>query len=148
MGQPTLIKQMDEWRILPRTEQVTELYFTDYGRLAGSSRSGVAQTVAFAVHNIEHRTTTYYYTLTAMSEDGMVKHQIGSGRVTLAHNHSQVVDKTVVIPQFDGRNERIVVNVSLDYKSVVLGSNTASSQQQSIHFWANANTLSEDKKRI
>ena len=123
---------MDAWRLLPRPERVTELYFTDHRQLPAATTPEVTQTILFTVHNLEHQTTTYYYTLTAMSEDDTTEHPMGGGSFTLAHDRSLTTSKTVTLPLQD---ERIAVKVNVEYKGVAYGDNKPSTQKQSIHYW-------------
>jgi hypothetical protein len=123
---------MDEWRLLPRAERVTELYFTNYRQLPTSANAGAQQTVAFTVHNLEHRTTDYHYKLTAVPEDEKTEHRLGSGNFTLTHNDSLNISRTVTIPMQD---KRVAVKVTLKYMGIASGESTLSSQKQAIHYW-------------
>lgn len=132
MAQSILAKQMDEWRLLPRLERVTELYFTDYRQLPASVSPGAQQTVAFTVHNLEHRKTDYRYKLTAMPEDEQTERQLGAGKFTLNHNDSAKIRKTVTLPLLD---KRVAVKVTLEYMGIASGESTPSAQKQAIHYW-------------
>lgn len=132
MAQSILAKQMDEWRLLPRLERVTELYFTDYRQLPTSVSPDAKQTVAFTVHNLEHRTTDYHYKLSVTSEDEQTERPLGSGKFTLNHNENLKVNRTVTLPVLD---KRVAVKVTLEYMGIVSGESTLSTQKQAIHYW-------------
>ena len=132
MAQSILARQMDEWRLLPRLEHVTELYFTDYRQLPASVLPGARQTVAFTVRNLEHRTTGYHYKLIAMSEDEKTERPLGTGGFTLAHDDTSKVKRTVTLPAL---GERIAVKVSLEYMGITSGGSASGTKKQSIHYW-------------
>lgn len=136
---------MDDWKLLPRPERLTELYFTDYKQLRPSAGVDAPQTVAFTVRNFEHQAITYHYVLTAMSEDGLTEYPLGGGKFTLAHDRSLVVSKPIVLPPKDGR---LSVRVSLQYRGLSTGNDTPKLQKQSIHYWTaglNASGAGEER---
>jgi len=143
VGRPTLAKQMDDWLLLPRPERVTELYFVDYRQLSASATPETEQTISFAVHNLEHQTTTYRYTLTAKSEDAEEDHMLGGGSFTLDHDGSKETSRTVTIPKLDGR---VAVKVSLEYEGIAFGDSTPTLQTQSIHYWATTPNMPDSDK--
>ena len=129
--QSAVAHQMDEWQLLPRPERVTELYFTDY---RDTPRSGLAQTVAFTVHNIEHRTTTYRYKIVIQEEADNKERLMAEGSFTLAHDHSLVTTKNIT-PTASGKRSSMKVN--LEYEGIVRGTRAPTDQKQSIHYWFN-----------
>ena len=132
MAQPILAKQMDKWKLLPRPERMTELYFTDYQQLHPSIGVGTPQTVMFTVHNLEHQATTYHYVLSATSKDDAVERPLGDGKFTLAHDQSLAVSKQVVLPPID---KQLSIEVSLQYSGLNAGDTAPTLQKQSIHYW-------------
>ncbi len=140
-----LARQLDDWKLLPRPERVTELYFTGYRQLHPSTGLGAPQTVAFTVRNLEHQATTYSYVLTAVSEDDVIKHPLGNGKFTLAHDHSLEISKQIVLPT---EEKRLSIKVSLQYKGLNAGDNVPKLQKQSIHYWtAGPRAPGADEKR-
>jgi hypothetical protein len=136
MCQPAIARQMDEWRLLPRPERVTELYFTDYRNIPGTDSFDLTQTVTFTVHNIEHRTTTYHYELTSQAEADNKEHLMAKGSFTLAHGHSLATTKNITPIASDARS---TVKVNLEYEEIALGASKPTPQKQSIHYWFNGN---------
>lgn len=132
LGWPAIARQMNDWRLLPRPERLTELYFTDYQHLPTAEQSDVTQTVTFTVHNLEHQTTTYYYTLTAQAEGQKTEYPVGTGDFVLDQDKTAVTSKVVMLPQLTGR---VALKVSLEYKSIAFGDDVLTTQKQSIHYW-------------
>jgi hypothetical protein len=132
-GKPALAKQLDEWRLLPRPERTSELYFSDHRRLPASTTANVARPVVFAVHNLEHRTTEYRYSLTLRVENEVKERTVGSGTFRLTHNATETIHTAVTLPAH--AKGRIVVKVNLQYMGLRLGDDAPSPQKQSIHYW-------------
>lgn len=130
--QSAIADQLNTWQVLPRPERFSELYFTDYHQLPNSLYVGSNQKVHFTVHNFEHRTTTYYYTLTAFAPDKLAEQPLAHGSLTLNHNQSQAVTQAVVVPAL---STRIMVQISLQYSGIVPGATQPSVETQSIHYW-------------
>jgi hypothetical protein len=142
-GQPILAKQLDDWRLLPRPERVTEFYFSDYRHTPVPGNTGKTRTIEFTVHNLEHQATDYHYTLLAISADGRVEQSVGSGGFTLLHDHSLKTTKLITLPPIAGR---FIVKAKLEYVGVAWGDRTPSTQMQSIHFWTAAPKPGEKEK--
>lgn len=123
---------MDDWKLLPRPEHLSELYFTDYRQMAVPTDTNAPQTVTFTVRNLEYQTITYHYTLAAISEGGLKERPLSSGSFALAHNHSRVISKAVVLPLGAGQ---LGVKVSLRYKSMDAHDSVSKLRKQSIHYW-------------
>lgn len=122
---------MDQWRLLPRPERVTELYFTDHRQLQDRTSFDAPQIVEFTVNNLEHQATTYTYTLSVVSEDSPEERQLSRDSFSLAHDRSKSIANSVDLPP----HKRAVIKVDLEYKSIANGDDTASAQRQSIHYW-------------
>jgi hypothetical protein len=143
VGQPVVARKMDDWRLLPRPERLTELYFTDYRQLPTAEQFDTAQTVTFTVHNLEHQTTTYAYTLTAQSEDDKIEHSVGGGEFALAHDDSATTIKPVTLPNLTGR---VIVKVNLQYQGIAFGGDAPTDQKQSIHYWTATDKKPDQKE--
>lgn len=53
--------KMYSWRLIPRPEVFTELYFEDYESIPKSTVINTPFTFEFTIHNLEGATTTYPY---------------------------------------------------------------------------------------
>ncbi|HXH27347.1 MAG TPA: DUF1616 domain-containing protein [Candidatus Acidoferrum sp.] len=124
--------QLNTWQVLPRPERFSELYFTDYHQLPASLYVGSTQRVRFTVHNLEHRTTTYQYTIVAFAPDRLAQQQLASGSLTLGQNESQVITQALTTPAL---SQRIMIQVSLQYSGILPGGVQPSTETQSIHYW-------------
>jgi hypothetical protein len=131
MNRTIITKQLDDWQVLPRPQQLSELYFTDIQRLPRAVTSGTLQKMAFTVHNLEHQTTIYRYKLAAVSDNGMSQ-SLGNGVITLGHDHSQAIDRTVTLPSVTGR---MALRVEVEYTRRAIGEETSAMKRQSIQCW-------------
>lgn len=93
---PAIASQLQDWKLLPRTEQLTELYFTRPNDLPTTYTPGQSQTVQFTTHNLEYNTTTYAYKVTEQSEDGSQSQQLASGQFTLSQGQYERLNLNVV----------------------------------------------------
>jgi uncharacterized membrane protein len=95
---PAIHRQLNDWKLLPEPERLTELYFTDPNNLPSSYSVGQQQTVRFTVHNLEYRTTTYNYVVSDAASDGSQTSNVTTGSFTLAQNASKQVVINIVLP--------------------------------------------------
>jgi len=127
---PAVANQLNSWKVLPRTERLTELSFLKYDSLPSHFREGDSQTFMFTVHNLEHRTTAYRYTVTAIAAE---KEQIlGGGTFTLLRDSSKEVTQTIKVPAL---NRRVQIEVSLQYEGIGRDQDAPSIQRQAIRYW-------------
>lgn len=124
--------QMYDWKLIPRPERLTELYFTDHRNLPATYAPGQQQTVKFTVHNLEHRRTTYKYAVVQQTQDSQTETQLAAGTFALSHDQTQAVT-TAITPTNHGGRSRITVN--LTYNGIAFGEDDPSKQTQSIHYW-------------
>lgn len=125
-------RQLSAWKLLPRPERLTELYFPDHAQLPTTFTPDALAIVRFTIHNQEHQATQYYYILTVQAAG---KEQlVGDGTITLAHNDSQNIVQTFSMPTLGDRQE---IRVRLQYDSIPFGHEATSSQTQAIHYWVN-----------
>ena len=129
VGHATIAKQLHGWQLLPRPQHLTELYFT-HQQPPSVARVHDTQEFSFTVHNVEHRTVTYYYELHAVSESGKSQ-ALGGGRITVAHDQFQEVNKSIRIPPVD--RPRLSIQVRLTYDNH--NKNSLGDAQQSIKYW-------------
>jgi len=141
---PVIARQMDEWRLLPRPELVTQLYFTDYRQLPAAAAAGTEQTVLFTVRNLEYQTTTYRYTIIAVAEDDKTEYLVGDGIFTLAHDSSLATSKPVTLLPLKGR---VAIRVNLEYEGIAQGNSTPVAQTQSIHYWTTVRIMAGTKAK-
>lgn len=109
-----IVSQLSEWRLLHEREGLTELYFTDYTNLPKSLAAGSQHTIAFTVHNLEHRATTYHYKLVAASQRGTEK-TLGSGTFMLDHDDVRRGSADIIVPAFD---PQLAIKVELYYQGI------------------------------
>jgi len=140
---PAIAKQMNSWRLLPRDEHTTELYLTDYRHVRTEAVRSSKQAVEFTVHNLEHRPTTYHYTITASPEETNVESRIDADSFTLAPDQFAKISKPLAI----ATNGRVLVKVILEYTAVSPGGAAASPQTQLLHYWLAGRMPTEQKAR-
>jgi uncharacterized membrane protein len=111
--------QLNDWKLLPQPESLTELYFTKPNNLPSSYIAGQSQTVRFTVHNQEYKTMTYHYLVVEQSQDGSQSQTLSSGDFTIGQNVYQGENVTVVPANLGSRVKIVIelptVNESIDY---------------------------------
>jgi hypothetical protein len=125
--------QFYDWKLIPRPERLTELYFTDHRNIPQAYAPGKALTMSFTVRNLEHRATGYDYTISQTTTDGTAK-QLADGSFSLAHEHKKAVSVRVV-PADLGTAERSRFVVTISYQGIAFGEDSPSTQKQSIYYW-------------
>lgn len=131
-NQAAIAKQLDDWQVLPQPQRLSELYFVGSTHLPAAVRVGVAQKLAFTVHNREHQPTTYRYKLMVISAGGSTTQSLGSGTLTLAHDQSQTINQTFHVPPI---GSQVAIKVELEYEGLTPGAKMPSTKNQSIHYW-------------
>jgi hypothetical protein len=129
-----IAKQLDDWYLLRRPERFTQLYFSDYQQLPTTVAPNATRPISFAVRNLEHRRTTYRYRLLAHGagqDSGQLLHE---GSFELDHNGLITLSESVTIPPLD---DRVYLEVQLQYQGIVLGKTQATAQALSIGHWIN-----------
>ncbi len=137
-----MASQLHAWKLLPRAELLTELYFTQPGNLTDSASTKDSRTVAFTIHNLEQKRTEYHYTILTTRVAGSER-VLGDGDVTLAPGESQDISRTLKIPTA-GNRTKIVVR--LEYNALPFGHDTPILQAQTIHYWIKATDLAAEKE--
>ena len=109
--QGAINRQLHSWKVLPEPERLTELYFADPNHLPASYAPGQTQTVAFTVHNLEYRTTTYHYVISAAPTGQTGGQALTSGSFTLPQGSSKTSVVNVIVPD---TGSRATVSVNLE----------------------------------
>lgn len=120
-----LKRQLDAWGLLPRTQKMTELYFTSPSSLPADFSPRRATPVAFTVHNLEHETVRYRYKIIERSDSGSRPSVLDSGTFTLPSGGYHEELASVLLEPF---SRRVAVEVSLE------------DQGSSIYFWVHKQT--------
>lgn len=122
--------QLHTWNLLPQPERLTELSFPDYATLPTTFHADDSQVVTFRIHNLEHQTTRYRYTVTAVAAE---KDQtLSTGDLTLVYGAKQDISRTIIVPLL---NQRVQIQVSLQYEASGPGQGRPTVQTQTIHYW-------------
>jgi len=128
-----IVRRLDTWKLLPRPERLTELYFDNITGLPTKITPATPQPVGFVVHNLEARTVEYHYVLRVASLDGKIVRELGNGSFRLEANHTLTTTSAVAIPAL---SRRVQVQVRLRYGSIPWGYNAPVTEVQQINFWA------------
>lgn len=124
--------QLYAWKLIPRPERLTELYFANHQQLPSVYSPGEQQQVTFTVRNLEHRPTSYSYAVMQEGADARPAKLLASGTFKLQHDEQKTV--TGHIP-FDDFGPRSKVSVTITYQGIAFGEDNPTVQQQSIYFW-------------
>lgn len=125
--------QFYDWKLIPRPERLTELYFTDHTNLPKTYTPDDNQVVKFTVRNLEYRSTEYTYVVGVMNDDetGELLSR-ASGKIQLDHNQSKDMETPITIT---AKGKRAKVIVTIYYQGIKLGEDDLSDHEQSIHYW-------------
>lgn len=122
--------QLYSWKLIPRPERLTELYFTDPQALPTTYVPGQEQTVAFTVHNIEYRPTTYTYTVQQVS-NGTTGQPLATGVFRLIQNQTKQITVPVMLASSSAQSK---VQITLAYNGIEFGHDTPSPEHESIYY--------------
>jgi uncharacterized membrane protein len=114
---PSIKRQLNDWKLLPQPERLTELYFTHPNNLPSTFTAGQTQKVDFTVHNLEYRTTDYHYIVSEQSQAGGAVDTLTTGSFMLLQGQykSPVLD----IPLADmGSKVKISIDLSGQNESI------------------------------
>jgi len=123
--------QLYDWKLIPRPERLTELYFTSHHKLPQTYKSGQTQTITFTTHNLEYRTTTYSYTITQKNTSGKAK-QLAHGTYTLRHDAHRTIAARVKLADLGKRTK---IDITVTYQGIAFGQDSPSTQEQSVYYW-------------
>lgn len=107
-----------EWKLIPRPEHFTELYFENYKDLPKTVAVGQSIVFAFAVHNLEGERVEYPYEVYSLSGNG-TRSSIKQDRIFIDNNGFKTVDISYIFPESEKKETVFVVLTSM---------------QQDIHF--------------
>ena len=109
---PFIKHQLSSWKLLPKSEKLTELYFTHPNSLPTQYTPGQTQTVNFTVHNLEYQTTNYSYVIKETNQNGRVTQLLNNAEFTIDHDQYKSVSVPVVLIDLGS-----IVKVSVTLKS-------------------------------
>jgi uncharacterized membrane protein len=104
--------QMMAFKLIPTSEQFTELYFTDPSAIPTSLQADQAISFQFTIHNLEGATTTYPYEAYFQDNSGNIT-ILASNTVSLPNNESTTVAVSYSFPKSTTSNEQGKVIVDL-----------------------------------
>jgi hypothetical protein len=111
--------QLNDWKLLPQPERLTELYFAKPNNLPSTYIPGVSQTFGFTVHNLEYRNTDYTYQVVEENQADTQTVTLQQGSFWLRQNHYKTVTENVALSDLGSRVKIVVnlsnVNESIDY---------------------------------
>lgn len=114
-----IVRQLNDWKLLPEPQHLTELYFTKPNNLPTTYTVNSPQVVSFTVHNLEYKTTDYHYKIVEYSNDGSESKELENGSFVLRQNATTQPNVSVLPANFGTRVEITVelanVNESVDY---------------------------------
>jgi len=110
--------RLKEWKLLPMPETLTELYFEDHLKLAQYLDSSKPYKFSFTIHNLEYKTMTYRYRVTATSAQGSSIWD--EGEVSIPHDAKRTISESIFDKILRTRTKVEVILVD---------------QNQPIHFW-------------
>jgi hypothetical protein len=117
LAAPSIKRQLNDWKLLPEPERLSELYFTHPNSLPSSYAPGQTEAVSFTVHNLEYRTTKYDYSIVEQSTNGENEVTLARGSFSLLQN--QYEKPAINVQPTDlGSNVKISVNLTSENESI------------------------------
>lgn len=124
---PQLRRQLDSWRLLPRPETYTELYFEPQHKLAYAYNPGQDLQVSFVVSNHESQTVTYHYKIVAKADQS--EQVLSTGQTVMAVNQQRNLAPQLHLPDTD---QALSLVVELTYYAPLPNRDQPVKQQQHI----------------
>ena len=113
--------QLNDWKLLPQPERLTELYFTNPNNLPSTYNLSLTQQFGFTVHNLEYRNTDYSYQVLEQNSDDSQTITLQQGSFWLKQNQFKTVNENINLNNLGSRVKVIVnlsnINESIDYWS-------------------------------
>ncbi|HEV2412373.1 MAG TPA: hypothetical protein VGS28_01045 [Candidatus Saccharimonadales bacterium] len=110
--------QLNDWKLLPQPERLTELYFSNPNSLPSTYKANQTQNIAFTTHNLEYHREDYHYTITETGADHKSS-VLGSGAFELAQNQYEHKSQPVSLTDLGSRVQVTIsltnFNESVDY---------------------------------
>lgn len=136
LGAPVIYRQLNDWKLLPQPERLTELYYQNHTTLPASFTPGSPQMFSFTAHNLEYRDTNYRYSVTAQPADSTQSVPLASGSFRLPQNAYKTSQVTFVPSENMAQagttpNPRVQIITTLYKDGRQFGS-------ESIHYWVTA----------
>ncbi len=78
--------QLNDWKLLPRPEKLTELYFTYPNNLPSTYVSNQKQVISFTIHNLEYQKMNYRYQIIESNQSGTKSITLKSDNYSLQQN--------------------------------------------------------------
>lgn len=123
--------QLYDWKLIPRNERITEVYFTDSKTLPETYFPSQQSEIRFSIHNLETETTTYNYVITQEDSGSSTKSTLATGDVTLDNGK----ESNIVAPvTFIDMGENVRINISVSYQGVAFGDDNKTPQNQNIYY--------------
>jgi len=87
--------QLDEWKLVPKQERFTELYFDDHVNLPKQIQKGEKISFSFVIHNLEGKKWDYPYAIFFISQNGQVT-KIEEKTVTLSNGEFKTIEESYI----------------------------------------------------
>ena len=104
-------RQLNAWQLLPRHEQLTELFVSDRQHLVLDYTPGHPNAIGFTVVNDQGQTASYIYVITVISETGTQKQTLQNAAFSLASGSKKQFTASVVIPDM-GKRVKVAITLS------------------------------------
>ena len=110
-------RQLASWNLLPQSQHLTQLSFSNVATLPKRYTPEVQQHVAISIWNGEGRTMTYSYNVVQTTEHADNTYELTTGKVTLAANERRDI-MLVIRPTDMGSRSKIVVTLVQPHESI------------------------------
>jgi uncharacterized membrane protein len=106
-----IVRQLNNWKLLPEPERLTELYFSNPNTLPTTYTANTNQDVSFKVHNLEYKTVDYHYEIIEVADGSNQGQVLTEGSFILKQN--QLMSRNVPLKLADmGKHVQIEIELS------------------------------------
>ena len=111
--------QLNDWKLLPQPEKLTELYFNNSSHLPSTYSPETPQGFSFTIHNLQYQDEVYSYVVTEQNNDSTQSQTLTQGTIHLSQNQTRLTPISIT-PTDLGPRAKITVqllgfNQSIDY---------------------------------
>jgi hypothetical protein len=116
ISMPAIERQLSAWKLLPGSQSLTELYFTDPKHLPSQYEPGQALLAKFVIGNHNVPSGTFHYTITESNTELTSTKDIASGTVYVKHDATAEITKPVTPLELGSQ-----VYISVEVNNVTIG---------------------------
>lgn len=121
--QESIVRQLDTWKLLPKPQKITELYFKDAHNLPTTYSPHQLHKMQFVIHNVAEVPQSFTYVITARNENDTTTIELARGAQHSEPNQTQPIEVDITPLDMGARANLTIALIS------------AEGTQQTINYW-------------